>query len=641
MIQRIPHQVQFVRLVASNRRRHHGIIAVHPMGAGKTLTTIMALMNFPYMDWVIIAPTETILLLWKRDISTVAEKGPEAVQRKAEKTVYTTYDSIVQTTMENLTSNAIVVCDEAHNLLIMSTSQDPSQVAILWNRLQKKVGKIIMLSASPFYTSTSQILDLCEIAAGKELIQNRMQELRVRKSTLESLFYGWILPEGLNLNNYMIGFGAALSSFLLMVFKFPKTTIKWTTQIITGIQKINQYRPKVIDRFYELVKYKGKTDEDSAIYTVKVLWICIALSLGLSYFYRKKIRPWAEQHSLDVREMDMSKVMKVCAPYIDIPDPSQMEGFPATKVFRLNYLLEPSVLELLNKFIYGLASPDDIVRIGLVPTLNQAKRVTVSTIEDYIMWGSQASYFPTEEGIPNKIRKALEVMKQTKYTRIVVYSRYLLGLQAISKTLSNHYPSLKVYQSSPETGVPKDVLEHYNVVLLHPLLYEGVDIAGCWSFIIMDPPEYMVQNHQLLGRTRRITSHIGFDDKSDRYCNYYYLVGGLSDSNEGVLFSRLTLKVRTFYSIIQNIDRSMRMWSAEFLPDVSFGFFVKKIHGADALPEQLAYQKSAAQLEQFANLMDRVNSNAQRVDHEEQVCNPWFPFDEPKTPGLKDCTEER
>ena len=641
---RIAHQVEFVDFVAARSRKKHGILVVHPTGAGKTISGILTLINFSNLQWTILAPTQSILLQWKRDISKIVQNAPREAINRAEHTAYMTYDEILSTPTlmdDHLTKQSIVICDEAHNLFMLPARHGTALVGSLTNKLQQEVKKVILLSASPFHTNTAQILDLCEVAAGRELVKNRITELRVRKSVFKNLFVGWILPEAVNVNRnttLLLFCGLMLSVFNQPLYnKISSLIASLVGRGFAGMFYAlpTNHQKAAIKFMTELITELGPDGVTAIVSASFQMLLCSTMM-----FHQFVLRPWAETHSLEVRKLDIQKVMHLCSPYIDIPDPRSLEDFPDTTIFRETYVLESSVMDMLNKFIYGLASAEDFLSRGMVSNLNEGKRILVDTPEDYIVWGSITSYFPTETKISAKVRKALGIMQKTNFKRIVVYSRFSIGLEKIQAALDTLFPTVKVYKSTPSIGVPKDALETYDIVLLHPDLYEGVDIAGCWTFVIMDPPEHMVQNHQLLGRTRRITSHIMFSKKEEKYCHYYYIIGELVDKNafgKDPFFRKSARKVMRYF---RNLFTQTKYWGEEFSLDVSFGYFVKKIQNLGALPEQLAYHKSASQLEQFSKLMNEISQHStKRTANKNRACNPWFPYPDPKTEGIPDCTD--
>ncbi len=596
------HQQQLVNRVANLKRSQRGILAMHPTGSGKTVSGIVTLANFPHLQWIIVAPVVGILDQWKQSMVDVLKTAPGEIQKQSQRTLYMTYqDLLTQQTL--LPTEAIVMCDEAHRLLDFDGSIYGKELQAVYTYLQKSVRRIVLLTASPFKHSLSDTLTLVELVRGSDIITNdeETRRLRTEKPWWRRAVIGWGLPL---FHTYGMGVFFSLRDFMALM------------GMVKGVPREKaMIRNILIQSLYNLV------------YT---------------QFFKKIV----DDHVDEMRELDPKKVAPLIAPYVDVVRPESI-GFPKYYVKKEEYRLDFETMVLLTKIQMGFDTLQDFVDIGLTETPVEGKILyKINTLEDYLNLGSLMCTFSGRGKTSAKCLKLLEVLSKHEHRRVTIYSRFDRGGQEVFRVLTKHVyggdetrATSRVYRSRVGTGIPRDVFETHDILLLDPKHFEGIDIIGCLAFIFMEPPVDMVMAHQALGRPVRMVSHIHLPE-SMRHVHFYFLIGKFPEVNatsSGVK--------QTVMNILQSFLGGKnpviaKLWFERHGTDFAFSALKKKIDVIES-PEEMAYNFTVRQLERFKRMVEtvieRYDLDSAETDTLVNQCNIWFPTEVLKTSGLPDC----
>uniref|UniRef100_A0A6C0LXN7 Helicase ATP-binding domain-containing protein n=1 Tax=viral metagenome TaxID=1070528 RepID=A0A6C0LXN7_9ZZZZ len=165
-----PYQEIVVRYLLN----HRGVIVAHDVGAGKTLTAVTAsqcLMEaYPNMITVVVTPVS----LQENFKKTMDDYG---ISRDDDRYKFMTLDKFYTTYKSDdakCMSNVFLIIDEAHNLRTFpksgnDTTLSKASIAIKCSQTAKKV---MLLTATPWYNSMGDILNLVSMVRGEE--QDRM-----------------------------------------------------------------------------------------------------------------------------------------------------------------------------------------------------------------------------------------------------------------------------------------------------------------------------------------------------------------------------------------------------------------------------------------------------------------------------------
>ena len=161
-------QLKKHQLSVSNQLiKERGVIAVHSVGTGKTLTAIatsQCLLNKSIVEHIIvITPTS----LQKNFITQALQYGLTQKQLDTYYTFYTIQGitNAVEQGKATSPNNSLIIIDEAHNLRTMGGLRFASI-----NKYAKKADKVLLLTATPLINYCSDIINLIGLTTGEKPI---------------------------------------------------------------------------------------------------------------------------------------------------------------------------------------------------------------------------------------------------------------------------------------------------------------------------------------------------------------------------------------------------------------------------------------------------------------------------------------
>ena len=178
------HQLSVSNQLVNSR----GVIAVHTVGTGKTLTAISSsqcLLNKEIIEHVIvITPTS----LQKNFILQAKQYG---LTQKQIDTYYTFYTiqgiaNAVENSKAINPSGSLVIIDEAHNLRTIGGSRFDSIL-----KYTKKADKVLLLTATPLINYSSDIINLVALATGEKPISlDKFEKILENKNEFKNYIKG-------------------------------------------------------------------------------------------------------------------------------------------------------------------------------------------------------------------------------------------------------------------------------------------------------------------------------------------------------------------------------------------------------------------------------------------------------------------
>ena len=190
----LPHQRVILDLLVGACPTQHGLLVAHQMGAGKTLTALMFLRNYPRSPKIIICPSPPFdRSIYDRQHQHHFGKplGP--------KVRVIDFDELVAV-MKNergIFQDAIVIIDEAHYLIPFFNRLDTQLYELYYKVLQKSTKKVLLLTGTPVYNAVTDLRVLVNISAGKDVMPFRETEY-INKFTspnvIKRAIFGYILP---------------------------------------------------------------------------------------------------------------------------------------------------------------------------------------------------------------------------------------------------------------------------------------------------------------------------------------------------------------------------------------------------------------------------------------------------------------
>lgn len=181
----LPHQYRAIERIVARCKKQHGLLLYHLMGTGKTLTSIVIMMNFPKNDIAIFCP-RNLTYVWTKEIKKYDFQHPKDLNIQIHENIF---DADLK--------NKIVVIDEVHNLVSMFLTNDDQNRIIEFIEKLKHAHKVILLTGTPIYNDITDLSILVNMAAGKKIGPYTKQEMTkkyMKMSRFKSILMGYILP---------------------------------------------------------------------------------------------------------------------------------------------------------------------------------------------------------------------------------------------------------------------------------------------------------------------------------------------------------------------------------------------------------------------------------------------------------------
>ena len=264
-IQLKKHQLSVSNQIVKER----GVIAVHSVGTGKTLTAIstsQCLLNKEIIEHVIvITPTS----LQKNFITQALQYGLTQKQLDTYYTFYTIQgiSNAVEKGKAISPNKSLIIIDEAHNLRTIGGVRFDSIF-----KYTKKADKVLLLTATPLINYSSDIINLTALATGEKPITedkfNKMVEDKNNselKKYIKGIFNFYIKDDNIPDSNFP-------SKKILEIFlPMEKTYLKTYEAIEQGQEhKIDDFKGKNIHVFYNGLRRASNIIEKKS---PKVEWI--------------------------------------------------------------------------------------------------------------------------------------------------------------------------------------------------------------------------------------------------------------------------------------------------------------------------------------------------------------------------------
>lgn len=259
------HQLSVSNQLVGNR----GVIAVHSVGTGKTLTAISSsqcLLNKKLVENIIvITPTS----LQKNFITQAIQYGLTQKELDLHYTFYTIQgiSNAIDSGKISNPSGSLIIIDEAHNLRTIGGSRFDSI-----NKYTKKASKVLLLTATPLINYPSDIINLISLVSGDKPISQDKFNLMIGdkdktefKKYIKGIFNFYLKDSDIPDPNFPSK--KILEIFLPMEDSYLKTYEK----IEQGQEhKIQDFRGKNIHVFYNGLRRASNIIETKS---PKVDWI--------------------------------------------------------------------------------------------------------------------------------------------------------------------------------------------------------------------------------------------------------------------------------------------------------------------------------------------------------------------------------
>lgn len=188
------HQIRVARYLED----HHGVIAVHGIGTGKTLTAVATsqcfLDKFPDAKVIVISPSALIANFKKG----MEEYGLEPDSRKYEFYSFKSFESKLN--LAAYCAGNLLIVDEAHNLRTLVAGKKGKRAAQVIN-CARAVKRVLLLTATPFVNESMDLNNLVAMAKGTDPLtktqwKNMYSDTQTRRGYLNCLFSVYFREQG-------------------------------------------------------------------------------------------------------------------------------------------------------------------------------------------------------------------------------------------------------------------------------------------------------------------------------------------------------------------------------------------------------------------------------------------------------------
>lgn len=581
------HQKNVSRVLVARNREQKGLLAIHGLGTGKTMTGIAFAENYPRKRIIVVVPIG-LNFVWDE------EKQKLGVFRSYEYVFFGSEELRRLLVSPEVLRNVVLIVDEAHKLAMELQTYDVSSASKAIENL-KTVHKVLLLTGTPIYSSTDNLRWLINIAAGKVALpfsSKQFDKMYYKINTGDAVMHGWtqnvlrsmipllvimlylyVIP-GLDLSQYMMKLKqsyrenpyettAALSMFahnqnptatmedlnlkqavlsstivhdFSTRFSVPKEAIpnmlsglasksnlSKVNEIYEQIANVPQF-PKIIDA---LRAFGRRVHERSGIpasttvrLSVLIPFIILTMMTVLAFIKRQ----YTIQNS---RVLNTDKIIQDSKRYVSVYFAEQdNKDFPAVDKYRMNVEYTEQQIDIWIRFTMGMLNPNELVQLGIYDTEAIATMFDNTTSNDIYRDNGRmiGNISPVGSETVHPI-KFIKVAKTISNQPAVVYSNFKSSAISFTHFLNQNGIKASYFEASSDNESKRQILEDFKtrriqVIVLDPLITEGVSVIGARQIHILEPIMEKAKRDQVIGRVVRYKSHTHLP-KSEQHVAVY------------------------------------------------------------------------------------------------------------------------
>ena len=508
------HQMAVAMHLAARCKSQKGMLVYHGMGSGKTLTALIFAMTFPDHRVIIVTPHE-IQFSWKAEVKRLE------LRRHIQWYTYRNLDRA-----KGKLSGAIVILDEAHNFI---DELDDLRLQLIDE--MRSSFKVLLLTGTPISSARSgwqELVLLMNIAAGKDVLPHNKTIFNKRYMIIDkkkAFIWGYLDPIIRHYHwiwrIYWQAIKGIVSQTLFSFVRLPRplsAILQMTGLMRRSAESVHEHD------LVERTVWQEVQDETSRrlnpLNILKAKWSFevqkkidrMVFGNFLAYYYRLQRLGFRDIHSLDVHKLGAD-----IAPYISFYSIEKDDAYPTVKNHVKSVPYDSMQHALYVKLQSGLVEVTDIKRLR--KTENEAEAGYYSNISET----ARDRYYdacrrisglciPNEKYFAPKFKSVIEFLGTSRAKRVVIYSEYASTykyFQIYLDSIEHFYQILDISMSARQRNRILHLFEigKIDVLLLHPLLTEGISIKGASQMHILEPQSKLHQFHQVAARVVRFMSH--------------------------------------------------------------------------------------------------------------------------------------
>lgn len=525
------HQVNAVyHLLTEN---NHGILVWHMMGTGKTITGLVAILNYPNKTINIICPRD-LVFVWRSEL----KKMPD-IQNKIHFYSYEEYDDILEKSWDN----EIIILDEAHHLVTIMRNS-PTNASII-NKKFNTAFRILALTGTPIYRDLVDLVYLINVCAGREIMPYNISEFRKKYAVIKktkSVVYGYIYPlikifgvlqilKILQTVPYIVKIGLSAPMYrqqfidAVFILPFPNTnqqnSFKKIHDVLQGKESDKNRRSNIIAHVngakidYNLLAndiLPKLTDIGSSMNNDFNNILFLSCTFMILYILSTIVCVETLDDYSKINTQDIANDIEKYTSYHTIVHTSTSE-FPQvihhTKKVSYNMYQMMIWMDMTRGCL-----PEDIVeRLSLENAENAKYYSKKLDLESYLTNGIYIGnlHDPKSNEFSPKFQ---EIYKIAKGKRAVFYSNSTTsGLDYFKHFLDSVDEPYMFFDIGLSLAEKTSMLETFKqatsqcFLLLHPSYTEGVSILGAEQMHILEPIRLYSRKEQVIARVIRFQSH--------------------------------------------------------------------------------------------------------------------------------------
>jgi superfamily II DNA or RNA helicase len=471
-IQLLPHQVKPIEYLYEHTDVK-GLIINHGLGTGKTFLGLGFSEKYPKKHTIILVP-EFLISNWKLQMHDFGIRDDHRYE-------ILSFSEAPQKLKNRDLKDSIVIIDEAHKFVqLVRNSLNGNEYTNLYLQIQSSY-KILLLTGTPIYSSTSDLAYLFNLVAEKEVMPFNQEQFRNKYTAIDynrSYFRGYLtesafvqaaFPTVLVVGTLAL---AANPYLVILPLLFGGVIIPFTNHKLLSLRNKDMRL-----RNFDVDKIKVLSEKYVSYYEVPEL--------------DKGFYPSTKDYTKDVL-YDRSQYTY----YLDYLD---------------KRLTTPQVKTLLTEDGQLNRFDDKAITIRSTALQEDLQKIPGSGREI-----GNISWPEVTDSAPPKFTSVMEEIKRAKGP-VVVYSAYFEnGIKRFASYLEKHESAYKNqykvldYHDSVENQV--SIIRQYNrgeikILLLHPEFTEGISLNGTKQLHLLEPVLNRPLFKQITGRVVRYKSH--------------------------------------------------------------------------------------------------------------------------------------
>lgn len=181
---------QYQRRVVDHFKKHRGLIAVHSLGSGKTMTAVLAsqcyLEEHPYSKVIVISPT-SLIANFKKEMDGFGDlRHQDRYEFFSFQGFFYKYKDHVRQCRDHM-----LIIDEAHNLRTAyhksKTGKENGKMTKTITKCAEKADKVLLLTATPLINKKDDIAPLLNMVRDNPTLDNVVTKKDLTEDRLESV----------------------------------------------------------------------------------------------------------------------------------------------------------------------------------------------------------------------------------------------------------------------------------------------------------------------------------------------------------------------------------------------------------------------------------------------------------------------